>query len=246
MKKLIFILLCFSLMTFGSSAKIIEVAPAGAWGTMIIGGSGLPAAVGGWSDDFSGCTSGYVDAQTGWGTNLTTDLNANHSADFVCSSGEGLRNADTGRKQYLLADYEPVDTDYSVSVDMKMTTDASTYVGGPCVRAFEDSTGLTGYCTLINGKGNSIYIIKYTNGSLAYLINNQAITNFDWSSYKTIKLVVSGSATTTLTVWIADEQVATIDDSTSPFTTKSYGGIHTYWYADDSADTYADNYVHED
>ena len=47
MKKLIFILLCFSLLTFGSSAKIIEVAPAGAWGLLGIcggGGGGAPAA----------------------------------------------------------------------------------------------------------------------------------------------------------------------------------------------------------
>ena len=44
MKKLIFILLCFSLLTFGSSARIIEVAPAGAWGLGIIasGGGGGP------------------------------------------------------------------------------------------------------------------------------------------------------------------------------------------------------------
>ena len=48
MKKLLFCLLCFCLMTFGSSAKIIEVAPAGAWGTMIIGGgSGGEAPAGG-------------------------------------------------------------------------------------------------------------------------------------------------------------------------------------------------------
>jgi len=46
MKKLLFCLLCFSLLTFGSSAKIIEVAPAGAWGTMIISGSGGAAAAG--------------------------------------------------------------------------------------------------------------------------------------------------------------------------------------------------------
>ena len=40
MKKLIFILLCFCLMTFGSSAKIIEVAPAGAWGVLAMSGGG--------------------------------------------------------------------------------------------------------------------------------------------------------------------------------------------------------------
>ena len=47
MKKLIFILLCFCLMTFGSSAKIIEVAPAGAWGVLGISGGGAVAAGGG-------------------------------------------------------------------------------------------------------------------------------------------------------------------------------------------------------
>ena len=40
MKKLLFILLCFSLLTFGSSARIIEVAPAGAWGVLGISGGG--------------------------------------------------------------------------------------------------------------------------------------------------------------------------------------------------------------
>ena len=40
MKKLIFILLCFCLLTFGSSARIIEVAPAGAWGVLGISGGG--------------------------------------------------------------------------------------------------------------------------------------------------------------------------------------------------------------
>ena len=40
MKKLIFILLCFCLTTFGSSARIIEVTPAGAWGVLGISGGG--------------------------------------------------------------------------------------------------------------------------------------------------------------------------------------------------------------
>jgi len=44
MKKLIFILLCFSILTFGSSARIIEVAPAGAWGVLGISGGGAVAA----------------------------------------------------------------------------------------------------------------------------------------------------------------------------------------------------------
>jgi len=47
MKKLLFCLLCFCLMTFGSSAKIIEVAPAGAWGVLGISGGGAVAAGGG-------------------------------------------------------------------------------------------------------------------------------------------------------------------------------------------------------
>ena len=47
MKKLIFILICFSLLTFGSSARIIEVAPAGAWGIGLIGGGAPPPAGGG-------------------------------------------------------------------------------------------------------------------------------------------------------------------------------------------------------
>ena len=46
MKKLIFILLCFSILTFGSSARIIEVAPAGAWGVLGISGGGAVAAGG--------------------------------------------------------------------------------------------------------------------------------------------------------------------------------------------------------
>ena len=40
MKRLIFVLLCFSILTLGSSAKIIEVAPAGAWGVLAMSGSG--------------------------------------------------------------------------------------------------------------------------------------------------------------------------------------------------------------
>ena len=43
MKKLLFILLCFSILTFGSSARIIEVAPAGAWGVLGISGGGAVA-----------------------------------------------------------------------------------------------------------------------------------------------------------------------------------------------------------
>ena len=49
MKKLLLYLLCFCLLTFGSSAKIIEVAPAGAWGVLGIsggGGGGAPPAGG--------------------------------------------------------------------------------------------------------------------------------------------------------------------------------------------------------
>ena len=53
MKKLIFILLCFSILTFGSSARIIEVAPAGAWGVLGISGGGAVA---------GGCSTTIADA----------------------------------------------------------------------------------------------------------------------------------------------------------------------------------------
>ena len=60
MKKLIFILLCFCLMTFGSSARIIEVAPAGAWGVLGISGGSEPPAGAVISDDFSGDLSNWT------------------------------------------------------------------------------------------------------------------------------------------------------------------------------------------
>ena len=70
MKKLIFILLCFCLMTFGSSARIIEVAPAGAWGIGLIG-SGGGAVAGGpsyqdFADDFSTQADGALEDDTDW------------------------------------------------------------------------------------------------------------------------------------------------------------------------------------
>ena len=76
MKKLIFILLCFSLLTFGSSARIIEVAPAGAWGIIgISGGSAVVAASWEIDNDFSGT----------YATDWTTV-----SGSFSYSSGELL------------------------------------------------------------------------------------------------------------------------------------------------------------
>ena len=66
MKKLI-ILLCFCLMTFGSSARIIEVAPAGAWGVLGISGGG--AVAGGGADYTEERTDTFSDTNTpptGW------------------------------------------------------------------------------------------------------------------------------------------------------------------------------------
>ena len=74
MKKLIFILLCFCLMTFGSSAKIIEVAPAGAWGVLGISGGG--AVVGGGDVSLAG-TLQTVDAAAFSGSDsITIDADA--------------------------------------------------------------------------------------------------------------------------------------------------------------------------
>jgi len=64
MKKLIFILLCFCLMTFGSSARIIEVAPAGAWGVLGISGGGAVAAGGGGQNFYDGFAYSDGDLET--------------------------------------------------------------------------------------------------------------------------------------------------------------------------------------
>ena len=75
MKKLIFILLCFSLLTFGSSARIIEVAPAGAWGIIGISGGGAVAEAGG--DVALAGTLQTVDAAAADGSSaITIDANA--------------------------------------------------------------------------------------------------------------------------------------------------------------------------
>ena len=79
MKKLIFILLCFSLMALGPSARIIEVAPAGAWGVLGISGGG--AVVGG--------------EETSYDHNLSLEENA--------GTPTAVNNSDTSKANWTCA-----------------------------------------------------------------------------------------------------------------------------------------------
>ena len=88
MKKLIFILLCFCLLTFGSSARIIEVAPAGAWGVLGISGGGAVAEGGGdLADDFTGGITDWTEVEGTWsgasGYAVPTELGAGPDAILV-------------------------------------------------------------------------------------------------------------------------------------------------------------------
>ena len=103
MKKLLFCLLCFSLLTFGSSAKIIEVAPAGAWGTMIIGGSGV-AAVAAVPDILNETLENNPPDSIVWDTAGGTRVADPHTA----STGTYARSFDSDTGDYL------IDNDYTV------------------------------------------------------------------------------------------------------------------------------------
>ena len=139
MKKLIFCLLCFCLMTFGSSAKIIEVAPAGAWGIGIIGSGGggdvsVPAACVGDSsselcEDFDSSTSCFAayssNCQQTW-----TGLSVLNSAGAITfNSTENLAsNTCTDKGDYWIDIYDAdIGGTEDISINLDTGDEAVTY-----------------------------------------------------------------------------------------------------------------------
>ena len=198
---------------------------ASAWNPMVVVSGG---GVSGWSTDFVDCTAGNVDDQTGWETNRNDSDNADRGGDFVCSSGTAYRGANCGVIQYLLAEYSLSDADYSIQVEAKVAAEANGRIFGTCLRCTVDSTGLTGYVVRVDTAGNLVDIYKYTDGSSATLLDDDAITDVDWTAFQTVKVSISGSATTTINFYVEGSLEATVDDSSSPITAANYAGMASY------------------
>ena len=211
---------------------------------ILSGAGGAPACSGAWCDNFNGGT-GYLEDRAGWGDSRRIVQGDSITSRTACTNDELQRTTDNGMKLYTLADVTPADANYSVECKAKVTTD-DLYVFGPIVRSKlgTDNT-MTGYYVQIAGTVAKFYrIIDGIN--ITQIGGNMAITDFDWASYHTVRLAISGvGATVTLTLFIDDGNEGTGDDegATRIVDTNS-GGLFTYWATD--VNSYYDDYVHTD
>ena len=135
MKKLIFILLCFCLMTFGSSAKIIEIAPAGAWGIIGISGGGavVEAGAGPWTDDFN------RDNETPLG------------GDWTTFAGDGINLVSNEASGTAAASYYTGSTGLAANQYVQVVADSLFYYESPSFFLRIDVLGNAGFYCRITG-----------------------------------------------------------------------------------------------
>jgi len=183
------------------------------------------------SDNFDG-GSGNLDARAGWGTTQDANINAAASTAITLASNVAQRSISDGEYKYVLADtFTPGSADYFVSVDCKAAAEAaSNYIYGPLVRGSVGATGASGYTVNISPMDDLATIMKWTNGTETAVNTFFAVTSKDWSVFHTVKLNVSGGATTTIQLYIDGNLESTQTDSTSPITAAGNGGLMSYYH----------------
>ena len=184
MKRLIFVLLCFSILTLGSSAKIIEVAPAGAWGVIGISGGGSVVEEGTVLEfeelfDFTANVEDDVNWDVTTSTGTVTLLKASGTYAYVFE-GEDFA--------YWHAIYQTAAGGVDQAVKMRMgeaSIDTGFYMGyGALLRAV--NAGATGICYRLYVKGNNTGVVKFA------VETNTGVSTTDYGSDVTIDAVTDG------------------------------------------------------
>ena len=193
------------------------------------------AAPSGWSDDFDGGAVSNLDARTGWETTKNVGNKTAHSTDLTIEVKSGdddevVRDDENGVTLACMAEYTLADADYSVQAEVHMANEnEGEFLYAVGVRLADNSTGMDGYWIRISPYYNFLNIIKCVDGSESTILTNDEITNLNWTAYQTVKITISGSATTTINVYIEDSLESTVEDSSSPITAKGFGGIVGSW-----------------
>jgi len=175
-----------------------------------------PSGAAGWSDDFNtNCSGVDADSRTGWGTTYEAVAGTQRSTYFDCTGNELVSDERTGFTLYLLADYSDfADANYCVTVKLKQNSDGEQYMAGPVVRgAVAGSNTLTGYYLWVDSANNDLGIMKCVAGTCALILADDGMTNYDWASYQTVKLCVTGSTSTTITAHVGITEEASVTDT---------------------------------
>lgn len=201
-------------------------------GGVIMMGGGVPAPSG-WTDDFA-TGSGNMSARTGWGTTYWDDNipMGDRGPGWTYGSGTSNRVGDTGTTEFILADYAPTSADYYVEYKITLDADASREIVGPVIRASEGANGLTGYAIwYINTSSNVLDIVRYDNGVRTILLNDDPITDYDWTAGHIIKLsAVTNGGNVDLKFYIDGNLESSVTDSSAgKILTTGKGGLMSYW-----------------
>ena len=182
MKKLIFILLCFSLLTFGSSARIIEVAPAGAWGSIgISGGGGAVAAGGGPEFVVAGVNSNDEEAATTINLALGTDANRYILVGSVNEPGVSITDVTFGGVSITGASL------FSIDIDTRAQCNGygGTVAGSGTADVVVTFSAATGHATVVAG-----YSGVSSDGTPATATGNSTAPSVSVSNSDTDELIV--------------------------------------------------------
>ena len=187
------------------------------------------AAPSGFSDNFDG-GSGNLEARANWVSTLGVVDNANQATYFLAGSNIATRTNGSGEAYYILADYDPVDADYTVEVDVT-ATDSYAGVYTACVRCSTTGTGLTGYYILVNATDNTMKTYRVDDGT-ANLENSAGISNFDWAGPRTVRIDISTVVGDVLLEVYVDGgglEYSYTDTDAERIVTTGRAGILSYW-----------------
>ena len=208
MKKLIFVLLCFSILTLGSSAKIIGVVPAGAWGIGLIGAGGGAVEEGTvleFEELFDFGTVGTpvaVESDPGgmW------DVTGQDPTNLLLANGTHALLGTPGENDYFHAVFATASGGVDQAVKMKMgeaSINTGYYVGyGALLRAQNaDATG-TYYRMYVKGDSvNCVFSVEYytnfTNTDYVNKVTISQVTDGDWIGFA----VTGTGASTVFSFW---------------------------------------------
>jgi len=183
-----------------------EGAGAGFCAAAQVQSSAITVSAGGNSDTFNG-------------TNGTT-LAAHNSnwADVGYSGGDAISNITIQSNKLQVAAYRWPAAYYSISSSdtSQAILVANTYnnVIGPTVRS---SSGVIGYVACFGNPSGGNWGGAYVYKNNSYLGAAGAGTWAQGSNH-TVKIVATGTSTTTLTVWVDGVSVGTVTDSSTPYT----------------------------
>ena len=155
-----------------------------------------PAPAGGWSDDFSGCSDGNLQACAGWGSTFLIGDGEARSTNLTMVSNIATNPGTDGGWLGLLADYSPADADYEVEIYYKVTAETSISLGALLRGTVTVGTdNFTGYHVYV-GTGTKWWVIRYSSGSPTTIVDGLTITDVDWTTtYKSFRVTIAATGT---------------------------------------------------